>query len=155
MFDYWKVCVVDSVVDDIVVGGGVFVFVYCWDWDEGVKNIFVDYFIFLGVVYGMEIVFVMGDFDCMSLLFGFYSGGNRVGCDMLLEVMMSYWIEFVYNGDLGKGCDGELFDWNVWGELDSDFIVLDIEEEGGLCMMLFGVFIDDLWVCLFVEINFI
>jgi len=141
--DHWKARAVDTPAERIVAAGGAPVFAYRWDWDEGASNMFVDYSTLLGAAHGMEISFVFGDFE-RGLLPGFFDDNNVEARDKLSDAMMSYWTQFAYSGDPGKGRKGELLQWGAWGSQAGDFIILDTEADGGIRMTSEGVTLDDM-----------
>jgi para-nitrobenzyl esterase len=49
--------------------------------------------------------------------------------------MMSYWANFAYTGDPGRGRDGRQPAWQRWGEDGSTSIVLDTAEDQGIHMI--------------------
>jgi para-nitrobenzyl esterase len=50
--------------------------------------------------------------------------------------MMSYWAEFAYNGDPGKGRRGDLIRWETWNNLENEnkFLIFDTPQDGGVRM---------------------
>jgi para-nitrobenzyl esterase len=62
---------------------------------------------------------------------------NEPGRIELSAPMMSYWAQFAYTGDPGRGRDGSLSRWSAWdsGRPESDkFIVFDTIADGGIRM---------------------
>ena len=59
----------------------------------------------------------------------------------LSESMMSYWSEFAYNGDPGKGRTNDQIKWHSWNnnEQQEKFIILDTPNDGGIRMSLEGL----------------
>lgn len=136
--DHWKARAVDTPANLISSNGGAPVFAYRWDWDEGAKNIFVDYAELIGAGHGMEISFVFGEFD-RSFVPGFFDGIDIAARDKLSDAMMSYWTQFAYTGDPGKGRAGDLPTWGAWGSGEEKLIVLDTDADGGIRMTSDGV----------------
>jgi para-nitrobenzyl esterase len=113
------------------------VFVYRWDWDEQPSIWGADLSVMLGAAHGLEIPFVFGHFDLGKQANMMFTGDNEKGRQELSERMMSYWAEFAYTGDPGRGRDGDLPRWKAWdgsGPHAAKYMILDTEEGGGLRM---------------------
>jgi len=62
-----------------------------------------------------------------------WTHANEPGRQALSSAMMSYWAQFAYTGDPGRGRDGSLPPWSAWAE-PTPFIVLDTPAGGGIRM---------------------
>jgi para-nitrobenzyl esterase len=109
------------------------VFVYRFDWDEEPTLLGSDLSAMLGAAHAFEIPFVFGTFDLGSQGNFIWTDDNEPGREMLSSAMMSYWAQFAYAGDPGRGRDGTLPPWGAWAE-PTPFIVLDTQAGGGIRM---------------------
>ncbi len=85
------------------------VWTYRFDWDESSDSIFADLPLLLGAAHGLEIPFVFGNLSFP--LPGIFTDDNLVAAETLSAAMRSYWTEFAYRGDPGRGRDGDLPLW--------------------------------------------
>jgi para-nitrobenzyl esterase len=115
---------------------GPSVWAYRFDWDEQPTLLWSDYSKLFGAAHGLEIPFVFGHFDLGWATRFLFDDDKRPGYEDLSKSMMSYWAEFAYNGDPGRGRDGEEHHWTAWDDSGAaaKFIVFDSEEGGGLRM---------------------
>ncbi len=90
------------------------VYVYRFDWDEEPSILGTDLATYLGAAHGFEIPFVFGHFDLGRQGNVIFSDRNRPGREALAERVMSYWAEFAYAGDPGRGRQGDLPAWTAW-----------------------------------------
>lgn len=132
----WKALGVDLPSAAIRQAQGPTVFAYRFDWDEGSRSIFADFGTLLGAAHGLEIPFVFGDFSDFfgrSIIFG---DASRTGREQLSEAMMSYWAQFAYTGDPGRGRGEDLPRWHAWSAENpaSRYLVLDTQADGGIRM---------------------
>ena len=113
------------------------VYVYRFDWDEE-----PDYFLFdlselLGACHGLEMFFVFRTFDSGKRVKYAFTKKNYPGRKKLSDAMSSYWAQFAYNGDPGRGRHGDLREWKPWDNSNpgnDKFIVFDTEKDGGIRM---------------------
>ena len=89
----------------------------------------------IGAAHALEILFVFGSFDSYivkNFLFGedAYPAGKK-----LTDQIQSYWAEFAYSGNPGKGRDSSLPSWSAWsiGE-GNKYLILDSENDQGVVM---------------------
>jgi len=110
----WKANAVDSVARALSAGGTP-VYAYRWDWrEEGRRYGFLNATRLLGAAHGLEIPFVLGDFEIgagSDLLFTKANAAARLD---LSSAMMSYWTEFAGTGRPDRGRDGTLVPWLPW-----------------------------------------
>ena len=129
----WKVSGVDSLAQLMTAAGHSDVYAYRFDWDEEPDLLFFDLSKALGAAHGLEIPFVFGGFgqDMGADYFYPHDENQR----QLTESMMSYWAEFAYNGDPGRGRSNTEVEWLAWGEQGKSSILLDTPTDGGIRMM--------------------
>jgi para-nitrobenzyl esterase len=133
----WKASGADEPAAAMRRTQGSNVFVYRFDWDEEPTLLGADLSVMLGAGHGLEIPFVFGHFDLGGEGNVIFSNGNEPGRRELSGRMMSYWAEFAYTGDPGRGRQGELPPWTAWdpGAPDAPkFMLLDTDADGGLRM---------------------
>lgn len=114
------------------------VFGYRFDWDEEGSVFGFDLSVALGAAHGLEIPFVFNWFDSSSMFPSSIYPKDRIPArDALARSMSSYWAEFAYTGDPGRGRDGKQVHWLAWDE-DSEtapkYIIFDTAEDRGIRM---------------------
>ncbi|MEQ8482992.1 MAG: carboxylesterase family protein [Pseudomonadales bacterium] len=129
----WKASGVDELADLMTAAGNPDVFAYRFDWDELGSMLGYDLSKALGAAHFLEVPFVFGDFENFPLAYLFDDHGPAR--DELAAAMMSYWAQFAYQGDPGRGRDGALPLWAAWGEDDQRSLLLDTAADGGIRMM--------------------
>ena len=127
----WKARGVDSLADDMTAAGNPDVYAYRFDWDEQGSVLGYDLSKAFGAAHGLEIPFVFGDFGGSFLSDMLDESPGR---DALSDSMMSYWAEFAYSGDPGRGRDGGEVAWQSWGDDGLRSIILDTPEDRGIRM---------------------
>ncbi len=135
--DTWKFLAVDNPVRELSSLGRENIYAYRFDWDDEPRKYGVDLSDLLGASHAFEIPFVMGNFEEDTLTRYILSKKNMDEVKTLSETMMSYWAEFAYSGDPGKGRSGNQLQWKSWDEssLESPkFIILDSESDQGIVM---------------------
>ncbi len=133
--DSWKAAGVDEIALQLSEAQTEGVFAYRFDWDEQAPVFGFDLSTALGAAHGLEIGFVFGNFDIS--FFGSPAEENMPARDELSRAMMSYWAEFAYTGDPGKGRTGELPAWTRWQnapEAADRLMVLDSSNDAGIRM---------------------
>jgi para-nitrobenzyl esterase len=133
----WKATGVDEPAAAMRSLQGPSVYAYRFDWDEEPKLLWSDFSKLFGAAHALEIPFVFGHFDLGWASRFLFDEEKRAGYEDLSKSMMSYWAEFAYSGDPGRGRDGAELHWAAWddsGEGAAKFIVFDSEEGGGLRM---------------------
>jgi para-nitrobenzyl esterase len=90
----------------------------------------------LGAAHAIEIPFVMGGMELGGLEEYMFDKNNIQEAKRLSEAMMSYWSEFAYNGDPGRGRNGNLVEWGAWnnGSGKNKFLIIDTPQGGGTRM---------------------
>jgi para-nitrobenzyl esterase len=128
---------VDNPVRELSSLGRENVYAYRFDWDDEPRKYGVDLSDLLGASHAFEIPFVMGNFEEDTLTRYILSKKNMDEVKTLSKTIMSYWAEFAYSGDPGKGRSGNQLQWRSWDEssLESPkFIILDSESDQGIVM---------------------
>ena len=132
---FWKQRAVDSPAKQLVESGHSETFAYRFDWDELSTVNGMDLSKLIGAAHALEILFVFGSFDSYivkNFLFGedAYPAGKK-----LSDQIQSYWAEFAYSGNPGKGRDSSLPSWSAWsiGE-GNKYLILDSENDQGVVM---------------------
>jgi para-nitrobenzyl esterase len=129
--DRWKLKAVDTPAEIISTHGGPPVFAYRWDWDEGGDIWLVDWSTALGAAHGLEIPFMLGDFERIIPIPGLFNDGNREERERLSQQMMNYWGEFARSGQPGTGGVSDQPEWHSWKAGSGALMVLDTEADGG------------------------
>lgn len=134
--DAWKVRGVDDLAANLREAQGGSVFAYRFDWDEERSVFGFDMGKALGAAHGFEIGFVFGNFGNTFGL-SLYDDEGIPFRDRLSDSMMSYWAEFAYSGNPGKGRDGSEVEWKPWenGDESTDrLIIFDTDRDQGIRM---------------------
>ena len=132
----WKASGADELASTMTAWGGP-AWVYRFDWDEEPTLLWSDLARIIGAAHGLEIPFVFGHFELGRAARVLFSEENLPGREALAKQMMSYWAEFAYAGDPGRGRGGALPEWQGFREAAPEsghFLVLDTQAGGGLRM---------------------
>jgi len=132
----WKVAAVDKPASELSSIGNNKVFGYRFDWDEEPKIFLMDLSRILGAAHAIEIPFILGGMELGGLEDFMFDEKNIDEATKLSRTMMSYWAEFAYNGDPGKGRKGDLTRWEAWNNLENEnkFLIIDTPQDGGVRM---------------------
>ena len=142
--DSWKERAADTPARQLVASGHKDTFVYRFDWDDLPIFQEVDFGVLAGAAHALELIFLF------PAAFDNYVIKNIVIKDSYDEVkklsdqMMSYWAEFAYSGDPGKGRSNNLPQWKAWSESEK-YMILDSEEDQGLVMVDSEVTVDSIF----------
>lgn len=128
----WKLRGVDNLARYMTSAGNDSVFAYRFDWDEEPSQYGFDLGFALGAAHGLEIPFVFGDFT-LPMLPSYLFPGDKQQLD-LANSMMSYWSEFAYHGNPGKGRSGNETSWQRWGDEGQYSLLLDTSADQGIRM---------------------
>jgi para-nitrobenzyl esterase len=111
-------------------------FVYRFDWDEEPELLGIDLGTYLGAAHGFEIPFVFGHWDLGKQGNVIFTDANRPGREALAEQMMSYWANFAWTGDPGRGRGEDLPAWTAWDGRPGGhkYMILDTADGGGVRM---------------------
>ena len=133
--DQWKITTVDRLAGYMRDVQGETVFAYRFDADDWRHLGFIDLQKLVGAAHGLEVLFVFGNFpNPMRILF---PGPTVSARNRLSDSMMSYWAEFAYTGNPGKGRSGTEVQWTPWQNGDKNrprLMVLDTELDRGIRM---------------------
>jgi para-nitrobenzyl esterase len=130
----WKLNAVDEPVPIMRSVQGPSVWAYRFDWDDLPQRPWLDLSRLIGAAHALDVPFVFGTFD-MDFLGIPFDGGNVSERDMLSSQMRSYWAQFAYTGDPGRGRDGALPRWPAWDDTSAEaprLLVFDIASAGGV-----------------------
>ena len=153
--DAWKVRGVDSLALPLRVAQGPTVFAYRFDWDALRTVGDLDLARLFGAAHALEIPFVFGNLDFLDRL-AVVKDADVPERDALSRSMMSYWAEFAWTGNPGRGRDGAQVEWTPWenGAGARRLLVLDAESDGGIRMSPFLITMDDLRARLLADTSF-
>jgi len=112
------------------------VYAYRFDWDEEPTLLGFDAGRFVGAAHGFEIPFVFGHWDLGAQGNVIFGEENRAGREALSERMLSYWANFAWTGEPGRGRLRNLPAWVAWDGREGahKFLILDSEAGGGTRM---------------------
>ena len=133
----WKISAVDNPARDMASSGKKDVFAYRFDWDEQGKLLWMDFSKIFGAAHAMEIPFVTGTMKLLGIERFMFNDENLPDAIRLSIAMQSYWAEFAYTGDPGKGRDNNLPKWNSWSSSGEKFMILDSQNDQGIIMSNF------------------
>ena len=132
---FWKQRAVDTPSRLLAESGHEQTYAYRFDWDElrTINN--MDLSKLIGAAHAMEILFVFGSFDSFIVKNFLFGEGSYPAAKKLSEQIQSYWAEFAYKGNPGKGRDNSLPEWKKWSlGNEGKYIVLDSENDQGVFM---------------------
>jgi len=132
---FWKQRAVDTPSRLLAESGHEQAYAYRFDWDElrTINN--MDLSKLIGAAHAMEILFVFGSFDSFIVKNFLFGEGSYPAAKKLSEQIQSYWAEFAYTGNPGKGRDNKLPEWKQWSlGSEGKYIVLDSENDQGVFM---------------------
>ncbi|MEZ5558947.1 MAG: carboxylesterase family protein [Pseudomonadales bacterium] len=127
----WKARGVDELAELMSAAGNPHVYTYRFDYDEQESVLGFELSKALGAAHFLEVPFVFGDFENFPLQGIFPESEGR---DALSRSMMSYWAQFAYTGDPGRGREGTEVPWQPWGEDGKRSLILDTPEDRGIRM---------------------
>jgi len=135
----WKWRGVDNLARRMAPAQDAPVYAFRFDWDEQrISDAGIDMSIAIGAAHSTEMAFIFGDWD-VGFIPGdaLYHEATNPGRDELSAAMMSYWSNFAYTGETGRGRDGDLPVWQPWrnGESNPKTLILDSANDGGIRMM--------------------
>ena len=110
--DLWKLRGVDSLARSMKKSQGENVFAYRWDLDDLRDLGFIDLQTLLGAAHAMEVPFVFGNLTNSMRIY--FKGSMTAESEAVSASMMSYWAQFAYTGDPGRGRSGEEVAWTEW-----------------------------------------
>jgi para-nitrobenzyl esterase len=153
--DVWKVHGVDSLVTVMRDAGVDNVFAYRFDADDLRDFGLVDLQELFGAAHAFEIPYVFGNFpNPTNLLF---KGDSILERDALSSAMMSYWAEFAYTGNPGRGRNGKQVEWSAWqngSDETARLMILDSTLGDGIRMSPIRISIADIKQRFFADTSF-
>ena len=126
----WRSNAVDTPADAIVNGGYSNVYAYRFDWAEQPSMLGMDFSLLLGAGHGLEIPFVMGDFDFGRQTRFLFTKKNESERIKLSKLIMQYWAHFAKDGYPNAQLENAV-QWDKWpkGGINKDRImILDTEQ---------------------------
>jgi para-nitrobenzyl esterase len=129
----WRLNAVDAPAPVIRAVQGPSVWAYRFDWDDLPRRPWLDLAHLVGAAHALDVPFVFGTFDMDYLPIPF-DGGDIAERDALSAQMRSYWAQFAYTGDPGRGRDGALPQWSAWDDSGPDstrLMIFDTASDGG------------------------
>ena len=126
----WRSNAVDTPADAIVGGGYPNVYAYRFDWDEQPSILGMDFSFLLGAGHGLEIPFVMGDFDFGRQTRFLFTKKNEYERNKLSEIIMQYWTHFAKEG-YPSNESNNITPWEKWpkgGINQNRIMILDTEQ---------------------------
>ena len=142
--DSWKERAADSPARQLVASGHKDTYVYRFDWDDLPVFQEVDFGVLAGAAHALEIIFLFPAAFDNYVIKNIVIKDSYEGVKKLSDQMMSYWAEFAYSGDPGKGRSNNLAQWKAWSESEK-YIILDSEEDQGLVMVDSEVTVDSIF----------
>jgi para-nitrobenzyl esterase len=130
----WKLNAVDAPAPILRRVQGPSVWAYRFDWDDLPRRPWLDLARLLGAAHALDVPFVFGTFE-MDFLPVPFDGGNLAERDQLSDQMRSYWAQFAYAGDPGRGRSGVLPEWTAWDDSRADaprLMLFDTASDGGV-----------------------
>jgi para-nitrobenzyl esterase len=137
--DTWRFYTVDKPAEVITRHNGPPVYTYRFDFDDHSNGI-IDLPLLLGAGHAMEIPFVFGTHGESPWTWLFSNDEQR---EQLSNTMMSYWGEFAYTGNPGRGSDKALSSWTAWQPRGEHIMFFDTENDGGARMVEDRLTIED------------
>jgi para-nitrobenzyl esterase len=118
--------------------GGSPVYVYRFDWAQQPTSP-IDQRTLIGAGHTLEMAFVEGEpkVSTMEKMAYGMTEENAPGRKVVQDAMTSYWAEFAYSGNPGKGRDGTLPEWKTWPAdptTPDKLMVFDDPKAGGVRM---------------------
>jgi para-nitrobenzyl esterase len=128
----WKARGVDEPATAITSAGRAPAFAYRFDWDEEGRLMWFDLSRLLGAAHALEIPFVFGQLSLGPVTDIIFPESSLAAARLLSDQMTSYWGQFAYTGNPGRGRSGDHPEWKSWGADSGQFLVFDTEADGGL-----------------------
>ena len=142
--DSWKERAADTPARQLVASGHKDTYVYRFDWDDLPVFQEVDFGVLAGAAHALELLFLFPAAFDNYVIKNIVIKDSYDGVKKLSGQMMSYWAEFAYSGDPGKGRSNNLPQWKAWSESEK-YMILDSEEDQGLVMVDSEVTVDSIF----------
>ena len=110
------------------------VWAYRFDWDELRSPLGWDLPGIVGAAHALEIPFVFGWMTLGPATALAFDPANEATDRALSDAMMSYWTQFAYAGDPGRGRNGDLPAWPAWNPAPGGpkMLLFDTSNDGGI-----------------------
>lgn len=108
------------------------VYTYRFDYDQLRDNWLVSLNDLVGAAHGLEIPYVFGLGEGMGSAAAMHPQDTLPQRQQLADAMSSYWTQFAYSGDPGRGRDGDLPLWQAWSRSGPQVLLLDADNRGGI-----------------------
>jgi para-nitrobenzyl esterase len=112
----WKVTAVDQLADAMLEAQGGEVYAYRFDVDDWRDLGFISFKDLFGAAHALELPFVFGNFP--KPLRVIFPDANQEKFESVSASMRSYWANFAYSGNPGRGQSNDLEMWNEWDSSD-------------------------------------
>ncbi len=132
--DNWTAGATDEPLTAMNASGRNNVFGYRFDWDELPNLYVIDLGKLFGAGHSMEVNFVFNVLDNHGMLGSFYDKKSLPGRIPLAHAMSSYWAQFAYTGNPGRGRAGDLPEWTAWNNSGDKYVIFDSAAGGGIRM---------------------
>ena len=131
---FWKNSAVDIPASSLVKSGHLDTYAYRFDWDELKEVNGVELSKLVGAAHALEILFVFGTFENFIIRSFLFGRGSYAPAVQLSKDIQSYWAEFAYTGNPGKGREKNLPLWSSWSETGDKYLILDSSLDKGIRM---------------------
>ena len=131
--DSWKEKAADTPASQMHASGHINTYVYRFDWQDLPEFNGVELSRLAGASHALEIPFVFGSFFDSFMIKTFFDKEALSSAIKLSDHMISYWTQFAYTGDPGRGRDNNSPEWEPWSE-EVSYIVLDSDRGQNISM---------------------
>lgn len=125
----WKITAVDQLADFMLDAQGSDVYAYRFDIDDWRDLGFISFKDLFGAAHALELPFVFGNFP--KPLRVIFPDANQEKFDNVSASMRSYWANFAYTGNPGRGQSNNLEVWGKWDSSDNDvprILIIDTDD---------------------------
>ena len=112
----WKIGAVDQLADVMLDAQGSQVYAYRFDVDDWRDLGFISFKDLFGAAHALELPFVFGNFP--KPLRVIFTDANQEDYESVSASMRSYWANFAYSGNPGRGQSNDLEMWKEWDSSD-------------------------------------
>ena len=125
----WKITAVDQLADAMLDARGGDVYAYRFDIDDWRDLGFISFKDLLGAAHALELPFVFGNFP--KPLRVIFPDVNQAKFEQASASMRSYWANFAYTGNPGRGQADDLAIWQQWDSSNDDvprIMIIDTDD---------------------------